>query len=136
MEAAGGLASLSPAEWAAKSAEIAGLNTASPTLSPEEEQQTIAAFKALSKDKKLLLARLMRRGCSNCEKEFKVPNVSWSHGTCERHRNEMYKMMGKTPPPSKAGSNGPIDLSTLSPEEQKLAVNLFAIVKKHRKSSH
>jgi hypothetical protein len=73
----------------------------------------------------------MKSPCAYCEKEFKVPNVGWSHGICKRHRDEQYAMMKKTPP---AYTGKTVDLKELSPEEIKLAVNLFQIVRSKRKS--
>lgn len=73
----------------------------------------------------------MKHPCAYCEKEFKTSNVGWSHGICQRHRDEQYAMMKKTPPPYKGNT---VDLKTLTPDEIKLAQALFAIVKSKRQS--
>lgn len=93
--------------------------------SPEEKQEAIQQFQALPRDRKKLLARLLKHPCSYCEKEYKVPNVGRSHGICRRHKEEMYKQLGKTMPPYKGNT---VDLAELFPEELQLAVRLYAAV--------
>jgi len=55
-----------------------------------------------------------------------------SHGICNRHKEDMYKQMGKTAPASP--DNKTIDLKTLSPEEIKIAGNVFAILREKDKA--
>lgn len=102
----------------------------SPKLSPEESKATIQAFRNLPPDRRALLAHLMKHPCANCEGEFKVPTVGSSHGICRRHMEQMYKMMGKNAPPQKPGHKGCVDLATLSPDELKLAINLYSVIKR------
>jgi len=103
----------------------------SPNLSPDEKKATIAAYRQVSQDRKDLLKRLLQHPCSYCEGEFKVPNVGLSHGICPRHKDQVYREMGMEPKPSQY-ANKTVDLKELSPEEIKLAVNLFSILRAKR----
>lgn len=69
----------------------------------------------------------MKKSCSWCEEEFKVPNVALSHGICHRHKQEF---LGR-PVPFK-GDFDP-DLSKLTPEERIIASDITAIVKQKDK---
>jgi len=124
---------MSPKDFERIKNQMAG-KPKSPDLSPEETKATIQAFRALPSDRRSLLAHLMKHPCANCEAEFKVPNVGSSHGICRRHMEQMYKMLGKEAPPPKPGYKGSVDLATLSPDELKLAVNLYSIIKKMKKA--
>lgn len=123
---------MTPEEWAAKEDELKKLPQV-PILSPEQKVETVHQYKSLPKDRQVLLKRLLQNPCSYCEKEFNVPNVGKSHGVCERHKEEMYKAMGMVAP--KNPKNKAVDLKELSPEELKLAVNLFGIVRAKEKSN-
>lgn len=97
------------------------------TLTPEEVSQTIAQFKALPEDKKNVFRKLLKSGCSWCEQEFNIPNVSLSHGMCTRHMIKFYKDNDLGEP--EYSDSGTIDLANLSPEDIQLAIKLFAVYK-------
>jgi hypothetical protein len=99
-----------------------------PTLSPEQAKETVREFDALPRDRKDIIAGVMKHPCASCEQELKIPNVGWSHGICPRHWHEFRNMM-KMPPKEPVDGNTMDIKNTLSPEEIKLAVNLFAVAK-------
>ena len=110
-------------------------------LSPEERKATLQHFQALPKERQDILRNLTQNSCGNCEAEFNLPNVGKSHGICNRHKNDMRielhaaaQKMGKNLPPFVPQPDNPdnkcIDLKKLSPEEIKIAVNLYALLNK------
>ena len=121
---------MSAADVAAAKEKMAG-KPAMPTLSPEQQKAALMQFKQLPPDRKKLLQHLFKHPCANCEGEFKVPNVGWSHGICTRHLNQMRAEMGL--PPKNVESQS-VDLKTLTPEELKLAVSLFSIIYPKKKA--
>lgn len=126
------LTELTENHWEDRAKEI-GQKPQVPVLSPEEKQATVAAYRALPQDRKDLFKRLIQHPCAYCEKEFNVPNVGLSHGICERHKKEQYAQMGMMDKYKPNPNNQTVDLKELSPEELKLAVNLFAIVRAKEK---
>lgn len=128
------LCELTPEEWKKKGEEIAASRNQSPILNAQEEQKVIQQFKALPLNKKKEYAWCIKRPCSYCEKEFKVANVGTSHGMCQRHKDTIWAQMKKQAPPSK--DKGAFDLANFSPEEQKFAEKLYAVVKaRHAKKN-
>lgn len=120
------------AQFASREKELAN-KAKSPVVSPELRKASFDAYRKLPRDRQLLLKQLMKVSCVYCEKQFNVPNVGKSHGLCERHRQEQFKLLGQAAPPSRStDENRPVDLSKLTDEERKLAVNLFAIIQKSR----
>jgi len=102
-----------------------------PVLSPEQTKEALQQFKQLPAARKAVLQKLFKHPCANCEQEYKVPSVGWSHGICSRHMNTMRAEMGL--PPKDTPSNS-VDLKELSPEELKLAVALFSIIYRAKKA--
>jgi|FAXJ01.1.fsa_nt_gi hypothetical protein len=92
-----------------------------PILTPEEATQVLLQFKSLppANRKKIILA--LRRSCSWCEGQFKLPAIAFTHGICIRHFTEM---MGR-PPADKEPA--PPDLSTYQPEELQIATKISSI---------
>ncbi len=116
-------------QMAAREKEISA-KAKSPEVTTDLKKSAINAYRSLPREKQLILKQLMKSSCAYCEKQFGVPNIGESHGMCERHRQEQFKQMGKEAPPSRSTSqNKPVDLNTLSDEERKLGVQLFAILR-------
>lgn len=125
---------MTPDEWKAKEDELKK-RPVPPILSPEQKVETIQQYKALPKDRQALLKRLLQHPCSYCEAEFKVPNVGKSHGMCPRHLVTVRQEYGLEPPSEADLKNSKtVDLKELSPEELKLAVNLYGIVSEKERS--
>ena len=102
----------------------------SPEVTGDMKQASIKAYQQLPRERQLILKQLMKVSCAYCEKQFDVPNIGASHGMCERHRQEHFKQLGQTAPPSRStAENKPVDLSTLSDKERKLGVSLFSILR-------
>ncbi len=96
-----------------------------PVMQPDVETAVIKKYKALPQDRKNIIKVAMQHPCAYCEKEFNVPNTGKSHGICPRHFREA---TGTESP----GESQTIDLAVLSPEERKLLVYLFTIMKKRQ----
>jgi len=108
-----------------------------PTLSPEQKKILVQQFRALPKERQAAIKQLLFHSCSFCEKELGLPNVGVSHGICNRHKEDMFKQMGR-PIPQLSSTNPNQDLKTFSPEELKIAAYLTVLQlekdKRNRKS--
>lgn len=101
-------------------------------LSPEQLQILIRSFKALPTDRQAAIKHLLHHSCGTCEKEMGLPNVGIGHGICDRHKAEMYKMMGKEMPKSQ-NTNPTKDLKDFSPDELKIAAYFSSLMLKKQK---
>ena len=107
-----------------------------PTLTADDRKNAFTQYKALPRERQLMLKQLMKYSCGYCEKQFGLPNVGASHGICERHRQEQFRQIGKPAPASRqTAENKVIDLALLSEPERKLAVTLFSIIRSKEKSN-
>lgn len=71
-------------------------------------------------DRKGIVDRILSTGCSWCESELNIPNVSNNHGICSRHMETAFGMKDDSENPTP-------DLSQISPEDVELAIKLTKI---------
>lgn len=123
---------MSPAELEKKFGHLVKNREKVQTLTPEQIQVLIRSFKSLSPERQAAIKQLLHHSCGSCEKEMGLPNVGIGHGICDRHKSEMYKMMGKEMPKSQ-NTNPTKDLKTFSEDELKIAAYFTSLLLKKQK---